>query len=159
MKVALIVAALVGFVSAEPPSSYGLPTPQGGQVFRHVYVHSAPDFPEDQQARVIRIPGGQNKHVNIIFVKTPSQSANQQTEVILPEKDEQKTVVYVLHRKFDPTTDLKIRAPRPQPPTKPDVYFIRYKENNGAAGYSGASPPPSSSSSTGSSSGAYGAPY
>jgi len=156
------VAALVGFVSAEPPSSYGLPTPQGGQVFRHVYVHAAPDFPEDQQARVIRIPGGQDKHVNIIFVKTPSQSANQQTEVILPDRDEQKTVVYVLHRKFDPTTDLKIRAPRPQPPTKPDVYFIRYKENNGAAGYSngGSSSSSSSSPSTGSNGGgAYGAPY
>lgn len=64
--------------------------------------------------------------MNIIFVKTPSQSANQQTEVILPEQDQQKTLVYVLHRKFDASTDLKIRKPAAQAPAKPSVYFIRY---------------------------------
>jgi hypothetical protein len=98
-----------------------------------VYVHVAPDEPVDEQARVIRVPGGQDKHVNIIFVKTPSGSASQQTEVILPEQDQQKTVVYVLERKFNAETDLKIRAPRPTSPSKPDVYFIRYKDQQGAS--------------------------
>jgi len=107
---------------------------QGGQTYRHVYVHVAPDEPVDEQSRVIRVPGGQDKHVNIIFVKTPSASSQAQTEVILPEQDEQKTIVYVLNRKFNAETDLKIRAPRPTTPTKPDVYFIRYKDNQGATG-------------------------
>jgi hypothetical protein len=38
------------------------------QTFRNVYVFSAPDEPEERQARTIRVPGG-DKHVNIIFVK------------------------------------------------------------------------------------------
>lgn len=88
-------------------------------------MHVAPDDPEDQQARVIRIPSKNDKHVNIIFVKTPSQSASAQTEVILPEQDQQRNIVYVLVKKFDPTTDLKLRAPRPTSPAKPG-YFVIY---------------------------------
>jgi hypothetical protein len=81
--------------------------------------------PEDQQARVIRIPSKNDKHVNIIFVKTPSSSSSQNTEVILPEQDQQRNIVYVLVKKFDPTTDLKLRAPRPTSPAKPEVYLIK----------------------------------
>ncbi|CAL8126850.1 unnamed protein product [Orchesella dallaii] len=153
MKVFLVLAcAALAAAAPEPPSGYGYPSGGsnnfgggfdsgsnggntigniqggGGQVHRHVYVHVAPDDPEDQQARVVRIPSKNDKHVNIIFVKTPSASSSQQTEVILPEQDEQKNIVYVLVRKFDPTTDLKIRAPRPTSPSKPEVFFIRYKD-------------------------------
>lgn len=46
--------------------------------------------PVDSQSKVIRVPGGQDKHVNIIFVKAPSSSSQSQTEVILPEQDQQK---------------------------------------------------------------------
>ncbi|ODN01130.1 hypothetical protein Ocin01_05561 [Orchesella cincta] len=158
MKVFLVLAcAALAAAAPEPPSGYGYPSGSsinafgggggggydsgsnsntvgnlqggGGQTHRHIYIHVAPDDPEDQQARVVRIPSKNDKHVNIIFVKTPSNSASQQTEVILPEQDEQKNIVYVLVRKFDPTTDLKIRAPRPTSPSKPQVYFIRYKNN------------------------------
>lgn len=58
-------------------------------VFHRSYVHTAPDDAAEVQNRVIRVPGG-DKHVNIIFVKTPSQSSSSQTEVILPEQDEHK---------------------------------------------------------------------
>lgn len=34
-------------------------------------MHAAPDEGVDSQSRVIRVPGGGDKHVNIIFVKTP----------------------------------------------------------------------------------------
>ncbi|CAL8127078.1 unnamed protein product [Orchesella dallaii] len=107
----------------------------GGQVHRHVYVHVAPDDPVDSQARVIRVPGGQDKHVNIIFVKAPSASSQQQTEVILPEQNEQKTLVYVLLKKGEANSDIKVRGPAPTRPTKPEVYFIRYKDQ--AAGGAG----------------------
>jgi len=163
------VLACVALATAapEPPSGYGYPggsnggnnfgnfgssgtagnlQSSGGQIHRHVYVHVAPDDPEDQQARVVRIPSKNDKHVNIIFVKTPSSSSSQQTEVVLPEQDEQKNIVYVLVRKFDPTTDLKIRAPRPTTPAKPEVYFIRYKNNqeNQNGGQPGGQAPPAS---------------
>ncbi|OXA58980.1 protein no-on-transient A [Folsomia candida] len=109
----------------------------GGQVYRHVYVHAAPDEAADHQSRVIRVPGGADKHVNIIFVKTPSQSSSQQTEVILPEQGEQKTLVYVLLKKGSNSADVKIRRPAASAPAKPEVYFIRYAGAGGAGGGSG----------------------
>jgi len=108
------------------------------QLFRHVYVHAAPDEPADEQARTIRVPGG-DKHVNIIFVKTPSQSSQSQTEVILPEQDEHKNLVYVLLKKNEAENNIKIRRPEAQRPQKPEVYFIRYKgqeEEQNGGGYS-----------------------
>jgi hypothetical protein len=56
-----------------------------------VYVHSAPDEPATRENKVIRVPGG-DKHVNILFVKTPSTDSSWQTEVILPEQDEHKNL-------------------------------------------------------------------
>jgi len=133
-----------------PQSSYGAPPPSseyGGpshvpQVFRHVFVHSAPDEGGYTQSRVIRVPGG-DKHVNIIFVKTPSSSSNQQTEVILPEPDQHKNLVYVLLKKGENMSNIKVRRPPSQAPSKPDVFFIRYK-NEGSSGYGSPPEPPSS---------------
>jgi len=70
--------------------------------------------------------------VNIIFVKTPSNDFQQQTEVILPEQGEQKTLVYVLSKKGESSSDIQIRGPAPTQPTKPEVYFIRYKNQEAA---------------------------
>jgi len=142
-----------------PPSFAPAPVPQQPvdsqygveeytpKVYKHVYVHSAPDEPVDVQTRVIRVPGG-DKHVNIIFVKTPSSSSRQETEVILPEQDEHKNLVYVLLRKGEHSSDVKIRRPPSPPQRKPEVYFIRYagpkKEAGGydAASQASQAPPP-----------------
>jgi len=157
IKTALIVASFIAVALArpEPPSAYGAPqyaapvavssgygVPEyGGQVYKHVYVHSAPDEAPSHESRVIRVPGGGDKHVNIIFVKTPSHSSHQQTEVILPEQGEQKTVVYVLVKKGSNTSDVKIRAPASPAPQKPEVFFIRYKDQAISSGY-GPAPAP-----------------
>ncbi|ODN01112.1 hypothetical protein Ocin01_05552 [Orchesella cincta] len=109
----------------------------GGQTHRHVFIHVAPDEPTDSQSRIVRVPGGQDKHVNIIFVKAPSSSSQQQTEVILPEQDEQKTLVYVLVKKPENNADIKIRGPGPTSPSKPEVFFIRYKNAGSEGGNTG----------------------
>jgi len=156
MKVLVVFFALVAVACAQY-QSYGAPVapapPLGGytpqqepqhtpQVHKHVYVHVAPDEPEDRQARTIRVPGG-DKHVNIIFVKTPSSSSSQQTEVVLPEQDEHKNLVYVLLKKGEASSDIKIRRPQAQRPQKPEVYFIRYKgQDQQQGGYQGAQAPP-----------------
>lgn len=57
--------------------------------------------------------------MNIIFVKTPSTSSSQQTEVILPEQDEHKNLVYVLLKKAEAANDIKIRRPQAKLPQKP----------------------------------------
>jgi hypothetical protein len=68
-------------------------------------MHSAPDEPATRENKVNRVPGG-DKHVNIIFVKTPSQDSSSQTEVILPEQDEHKNLVYVLLQKGEAQSDV-----------------------------------------------------
>lgn len=94
---------------------------QGPQVFRYVSVHSAPADPDDEAVKTIRVPGGNNKHVNIIFVKAPSNGADQKTEIVLPEQDEQKNLVYVLVKKVDAAANLKIKKPQTTKPPQPEV--------------------------------------
>jgi hypothetical protein len=101
-----------------------------------VYVHSAPDEPATIENKVIRVPGG-DKHVNIIFVKTPSQDSSSQTEVILPEQDEHKNLVYVLLKKGESQNNVNIRRPAAPRQQKPEVYFIRYGNQQGQAESSG----------------------
>jgi hypothetical protein len=101
-----------------------------------VYVHTAPDEPASVENKVIRVPGG-DKHVNIIFVKTPSQDSSSQKEVILPEQDEHKNLVYVLLKKGEAQNDVKIRRPAAPGQQKPEVYFIRYGNQQGQAGNGG----------------------
>jgi len=152
MKAALVLAALIAVVVAEPPSGYpsggGYPAPDTAygasehtpQTHKNVYVYSAPDEPADNQSRTIRVPGG-DKHVNIIFVKTPSSSSSHQTEVVLPEQDEHKNLVYVLLKKGENSADVKITRPNPRPQQKPEVNFIRYSDTK-SAGYGGAQAQP-----------------
>ncbi|CAL8126888.1 unnamed protein product [Orchesella dallaii] len=149
---ALAVGALAGNTAYGPPAEETR-TPQ---TFKHVYVHVAPDEPTDVQNRVIRVPGG-DKHVNIIFVKTPSQSSQSQTEVILPDQDEHKNLVYVLLKKGENQNDVRIRQPAPVRPQKPEVYFIRYKgQEQEQGGYQQAPPAPSPVRTPSS---AYGSPF
>jgi hypothetical protein len=105
-----------------------------------VYVHSAPDEPASVENKVIRVPGG-DKHVNIIFVKTPSQDSSSQTEVILPEQNEHKNLAYVLLKKGEAQNHVKIRRPSAPRQQKPEVYFIRYgnqpRQAGGQAGNGG----------------------
>ncbi|OXA58975.1 uncharacterized protein LOC110844907 [Folsomia candida] len=141
-------------VGPAPNGGYGAPAPggyesQGGygapayvpQVFKHVYIHAAPDEPTYAENKVIRVPGGGDKHVNIIFVKAPSHSSSQQTEVILPEQPQQKTVVYVLVKKPENYNNVKVTAPQQTQPHKPEVFFIRYKNKEVAAPAYGPPPP------------------
>ncbi|ODN03276.1 hypothetical protein Ocin01_03382 [Orchesella cincta] len=136
MKPFVVFAAILAMSSAEPPVGGYSSGPSGGSsgfggfssgdnVRKYVSVHVAGDDPIDSQARVIRVPGGQDKHVNIIFVKTPSGSSEQQTEVILPEQPQQRNLVYVLVKKEEVGSNIKIRGPQATSPPKPEVYFIR----------------------------------
>jgi len=147
MKATLVVVALAMFTAgayAGVSGGYGAPQEpeRPPQVHRHVYVHVAPDEPEDIQNRVIRVPGGGDKHVNIIFVKTPSQSSSSQTEVILPEQDQHKNLVYVLLKKGENNNNVRIRGPGPAVQTKPEVYFIRYKNQEQQQEYGAPAPVP-----------------
>ncbi|XP_055297794.1 uncharacterized protein LOC129566167 [Sitodiplosis mosellana] len=95
-------------------------------ITKHFFVHAAPEDPEeDAGPRLVQI-GRPRKNYKIIFIKTPSYSQKQQIIPVLPQTEE-KTIVYVLSKK--PTFNQNIEIPEPPPtqPSKPDVFFIKYK--------------------------------
>lgn len=121
------------------PGGYTAPSsaagPEGGRIFRYVSLFTAPEEPAPTRTKVLRTgPATPDKHVNIIFVKPPSPPAEQPTEVLLAPEPERKTIVYVLMKKPVENPDaVRIRAPAPTNPPKPEVFFIPYKDPNGQA--------------------------
>jgi len=73
-----------------------------------------------------------------------------------------QTLVYVLVRKAQNSNDVKIRGPGPTQPSKPEVYFIRYKNDAAPSSEYGAPAPayqaPSSNYAAPAPSSSYGAP-
>jgi hypothetical protein len=63
----------------------------------------------------------------IIFIKAPTPPPPEIPEINIPPPPETKTLVYVLVKKPEPAPPIRIPAPAPTKPSKPEVYFIRYK--------------------------------
>lgn len=101
-------------------------SPQEPIVTKHFYVHSAPEEPEEETGPRF-IPIGQSqKTYKIIFIKAPSYNLKSQVIPVLPQNQE-KTIVYVLSKK--PEFDQTVQLPEPTPtePSKPEVFFVKYK--------------------------------
>lgn len=96
-------------------------------ITKHFYVHAAPEDPEEKSAgpRFVQI-GRARKNYKIIFIKPPTYDLTSQIIPVVPPTEE-KTIVYVLSKK--PTLDQNVQFPEPAPtePSKPDVFFIKYK--------------------------------
>ncbi|XP_075990698.1 uncharacterized protein LOC142986226 [Anticarsia gemmatalis] len=100
---------------------------QPAKVFKHFYVHAAPEEPEPPKPRTpIVLPPAQ-KHYKIIFVKTPSEHHRSQTIVPVQPQNEEKTIVYVLVKKPEDQQEVVVPKIEQKPPSKPEVYFIKYK--------------------------------
>lgn len=109
---------------------------------KHIYVHVPP--PEQEDIRVQRpIPVAQaQKHYKIIFIKAPSPPQYQAPIIPLQPQNEEKTLVYVLVKKPEEQQDIVIPTQAPTQPSKPEVYFIKYKtqkESSGGSGYASGS--------------------
>lgn len=103
------------------------PTPD--TVTKDIYVHVAPEDAEDQQYQQPALPPPPpRKHYRIVFIKAPSQNVNKAALRIQQAPTEEKTIIYVLTKKQDPL-DLQaaIQDVQPKQPSKPEVYFIKYK--------------------------------
>ncbi|XP_055536139.1 rRNA 2'-O-methyltransferase fibrillarin-like [Wyeomyia smithii] len=112
----------------------------GGQAIiqKHIYVHVPPPEPEEVRIqRPISVAPAQ-KHYKIIFIKAPSAPAYQAPQIPVQPQNEEKTLVYVLVKKPDDQQDIIIPTPAPTQPSKPEVYFIKYKtQKESSGGYSG----------------------
>lgn len=122
-----------------PAQQYGPPVPEK-IITKNVYVHVPPEEPvEFKPSKQIEIPTPK-KHYKIIFIKAPSPPQYQAPIIPAQPQNEEKTLVYVLVKKPDAPQDIVIPTITPTQPSKPEVYFIKYKtqkEQGGAGGYAG----------------------
>jgi hypothetical protein len=90
-------------------------------------VHVPPPEPEEfRPQRPIQV-GQAQKHYKIIFIKAPSAPTPTAPVIPLQPQNEEKTLVYVLVKKPEDAPEINIPTPAPTQPSKPEVYFIRYK--------------------------------
>lgn len=126
-----------------PAQTYGPPS-LSPLVTKNVYVHLPPDDEEEVRQPQILQPQAPRKHYKLIFIKAPEPP--KYTAPIIPPsaQDEHKTLVYVLVKKPEEQPQIELPNTTPTEPSKPEVYFIKYKapENKPVQGYGPPSPPP-----------------
>ncbi|XP_049543300.1 uncharacterized protein LOC125955961 [Anopheles darlingi] len=127
-----------GGVSSFGGGGFGGGGSQQAIIQKHIYVHVPPPEPEEVRIqRPIQLAAPQ-KHYKIIFIKAPSAPAYQAPQIPLQPQNEEKTLVYVLVKKPDEQQDIVIPTPAPTQPSKPEVYFIKYKTQKESIGGGGA---------------------
>lgn len=97
------------------------------QVQKHLYFFSAPEEQLEvrQRVNIPKVP--QQKNYKIIFIKAPTYVGQSRINVPLPPQNEEKTIVYVLVKKPEENGEINVQVAPPLPPSKPEVYFIKYK--------------------------------
>lgn len=65
------------------------------------------------------------------FIQSIAPTPPTPTAPIIPEplQDEHKTLVYVLVKKPDPQPKIELPQVKATEPTKPEVFFVKYKED------------------------------
>lgn len=102
---------------------------------KHIYVHVPPPEPEVVRPQQQIQAGVAQKHYKIIFIKAPSPPTPSAAQIALAQQNQEKTIVYVLVKKPDEIGDIAIPTVPPTQPSKPEVYFIKYKTaHSGATG-------------------------
>ncbi|XP_050522012.1 prisilkin-39-like [Daktulosphaira vitifoliae] len=129
-------------------------------VQKHIYVHVPPpeqEYIAPQPTQSIAPP---QKHYKIIFIKAPTPPTPTVPHIPVIPQDSEKTLIYVLVKKPEEQPQITIPTAAPTAPSKPEVYFIKYKAqkesgypassganyaSSGAGGYSGDLTGPSAS--------------
>lgn len=104
-------------------------------VSKDIYVHVPPvDEPEEAYPQPALPPPPPRKHYRIVFIKAPTPSVSKAQLRVKQAPVEEKTIIYVLTKKPDPL-DLQaaIEEVAPKQPSKPEVFFIKYKTQEEAA--------------------------
>ncbi|XP_044591888.1 proline-rich extensin-like protein EPR1 [Cotesia glomerata] len=132
---------------ANVQDTYGPPQRQP-VIHKHVYVHvPPPEAPEYKPPKYLPPQQAPQKHYKIVFIKAPTPPTPTAPVLPpLPPQDEQKTLIYVLVKKPEEAPDVVLPTQAPTQPSKPEVYFIRYKtqkEQSGSYGPPAQQPPDS----------------
>lgn len=103
----------------------------GPRVTKFVSVHvPVPEPVIPSRARPTQPTQRPDTHYQIVFIKAPSPSPQEQQEIQLPPPVEQKTLVYVLLKKPETNDVVKISQQPTRRPSRPEVYFIRYNKGD-----------------------------
>lgn len=87
-----------------------------------------PDHEELAQPHAVGPAIPAQKHYKIIFIKAPTPPSYGRIQQQIAAQNEEKTLVYVLVKKPDSIEDIQKALPQQQlTPSKPEVYFIKYK--------------------------------
>ncbi|XP_054728174.1 uncharacterized protein LOC129237440 [Anastrepha obliqua] len=96
---------------------------QSPLINKQFYTISAP---EDNAAKSKHLVLGKpQKNYRVIFIKAPGPDNVKYSAEFAPQ--EEKTVIYVLHKKGEDIDAANIATPAPTQPSKPEVFFIKYK--------------------------------
>ncbi|XP_037943749.1 uncharacterized protein LOC119676579 [Teleopsis dalmanni] len=128
-----IATPTFGIPQVKPQQQYqqqqqAFQAPAAPIVTKDIYVHVAPEEPEDKY-RPAPVPvAPPRKHYRIVFIKAPTPSVSSAALRVKQAPTEEKTIIYVLTKKPDPL-DLQavFQDVAPKQPSKPEVYFIKYK--------------------------------
>ncbi|CAG9857462.1 unnamed protein product [Phyllotreta striolata] len=133
-----------GSLSQEGQSSLGSLSQEGqslGQtlIHKHVYVHVAPEEPQEVRERRPVAVAAPQKHYKIIFIKAPAPPAPVAPVIPAQPQNEEKTLVYVLVKKPEEAAEIVVPTAAPTQPSKPEVYFIKYdtKKEQATGGHQG----------------------
>ncbi|XP_002072069.3 ataxin-2 homolog [Drosophila willistoni] len=104
-------------------------------VSKDIYVHVPPvDDAEERYPQPPLPVAPPRKHYRIVFIKAPSPSVSKAALRVKQAPVEEKTIIYVLTKKPDPLElQAAIEEAAPKPPSKPEVFFIKYKTQEEAA--------------------------
>ncbi|KAM8720236.1 hypothetical protein ACLKA7_006302 [Drosophila subpalustris] len=111
-----------------PPAS----TTQAPIINKKFYLVSAPeDHSNDGKVKHL-VLGRPQKNYRVVFIKAPAgDNANVKYSAEFAPQEE-KTVIYVLSKKDNDLDAGDIATPAPTQPSKPEVFFIKYKTDDEA---------------------------
>lgn len=113
------------------PPKYGPPPTLQQIITKNLYVHLPPPETEEPQPQPqVFEPTVPKKHYKIIFIKAPTPPTPVAPKLPQQIPDEHKTLVYVLVQKPESQPQIEIPKAPPTPPSKPEVYFIKYKDGD-----------------------------
>ncbi|XP_016923763.2 glycine, alanine and asparagine-rich protein [Drosophila suzukii] len=96
-------------------------------IHKQFFTVAAPEEHENLERSKHLVIGRPQKNYRVVFIKAPSSSnANVRLSAEYAPKEE-KTVIYVLSKKDNQLEVNDIATPAPTVPSKPEVFFIKYK--------------------------------
>ncbi|XP_017477512.1 PREDICTED: uncharacterized protein LOC108367416 [Rhagoletis zephyria] len=128
--------AASNFVSSARGGEKYLPpatTTQPPSVHKQFYTISAPADDNENSKPKHLVIGRPQRNYRVVFIKAPgSDNSNLKLSAEFAPQEE-KTVIYVLSKKDDELTANDFATPAPTAPSKPEIFFIKYKTPEEAA--------------------------